>query len=155
MNEHDTIRELLALAAAGALDAREEQRLQQHLAACPVCAAEMERWHGLTGALRRLPTPQPSAALVARTHAAAVLELQAEAERSWNRNVLLFLGAFASLLTPLAWLVVRAAFGGIRGWPDLQTDLICLTGYAALTWMTAGVAVVMLSLRQRAERRMS
>ena len=52
MSEHDQIRELLALAAAGALDASEESRLSAHLRSCPDCASELSSWQEMGAALR-------------------------------------------------------------------------------------------------------
>ncbi len=49
MNDHDRIRELFPLAAAGALDESEERDLSAHLASCADCAAELEGWQRSDG----------------------------------------------------------------------------------------------------------
>ena len=54
IREHEKIRELLALAAAGALDEKEEQLVTRHLRKCETCAAEQETWSMIGSALRRL-----------------------------------------------------------------------------------------------------
>ena len=71
MNEHDAMRELLSLAAAGALDAAEQAKLGGHLAGCPACAAELDAWRELAGSLKRLPTPQAPLGLVERVRTLA------------------------------------------------------------------------------------
>ena len=83
-DDHAEIREQLALVVAGALEADEESRMALHLATCPSCSAELERWQAITGGLRRMPTPQPSAALFERTRALAVAQLAGQAERAQN-----------------------------------------------------------------------
>ena len=67
---HESWREMLALAAAGALDASEERALREHLSTCADCAAEMQAWQAATGALRGLPAPHPRIEAVQRTQAA-------------------------------------------------------------------------------------
>jgi len=51
MSEHEEIRSLLSLAAAGVLGEKEEQRVAVHVARCPECAAELTR--GQVDALQR------------------------------------------------------------------------------------------------------
>ena len=79
MSAHVT--ELLALAAAGALDPAEAARVEAHLAECAACAAEAGEWRRLAEGLGRLPAPRPSRALVART-VEAVEALLAERRRA-------------------------------------------------------------------------
>src|SRR5260370_34583386 len=81
MNEHESIRELLALAAAGALDENEQRKLGRHLAECSACNAELDAWRGLAASLKRLPTPQAPSMLVERTRSRVALERAAIAER--------------------------------------------------------------------------
>jgi anti-sigma factor RsiW len=155
MNEHDAIREWLALAAAGALDPAEQRRLERHAAGCPACAAELEQLRDLAGALRRLPTPQPPATVVERARARALAAQAAAAERRWDRAVLAFLALVSWTVTLATWPIVRLVTGGVLGWLDLRLNQlwIALLGYTALAWLTAGVAAVVLGLRFRATRR--
>jgi len=53
-NGPESIPEMLAPAAAGALDDKEERRVEEHAATCAECAAEWGRWKRLGGALHRL-----------------------------------------------------------------------------------------------------
>ena len=59
MSDHDEIRALLALAAAGALEPDEEDRVAVHIRSCSACASEAASMQSIAGHLRRLPTPQP------------------------------------------------------------------------------------------------
>jgi anti-sigma factor RsiW len=153
MSEHEEIRKLLPLAVAGALDAKEQRQLDEHLRGCEACAAEAERWTELAGALRRLPTPQPSPALVERVRARAQAELAAHAEERWDYQVLAFLVLFSWTLVLASWPIVRLLTKGMLGWFNLQQTWLGLVGYTVIVWVTAGVAAGLLGLRQRAARR--
>jgi anti-sigma factor RsiW len=155
MNEHESIRELLALAAAGALDESEQRTLDRHLASCPACSAELDAWRGLAVSLKRLPTPQAPPMLVERTRSRVALELAAVAERRKSHWVMAFLVLFSWTVTLVTWPVVRLLSGGILSWFDLSFSQTWfgLAGYTALGWLTAGVAGAVLGLRRRRERR--
>ncbi len=157
MSEHEAFRQLLSLAAAGALDAADEQRVGQHLRECGSCAAEFEQVQGVANALRRLPTPQVSASLVERTRARVEWHHVAEAENRWNRRVLVFLILFAWTLVLATWPVVRLLSSGLLGWfePGFGRTWLSLAGYTALLWLTGGVAAGTLALRRRRERRLA
>jgi anti-sigma factor RsiW len=157
MSEHDVIREYLSLAAAGALDAAEEQRLARHLRECSECAKEFEGWQFLAGELRRLPTPQAPAALVERVRAQVAWQLAEEKQRRSNAWLMIFLVLFAWTLTLASWPVVRLLTSGLIGWfdPSFGHTWIDLAGYTALVWLTGGVAAATLAVRRRRERRMA
>jgi len=157
MSEHETIRELLSLAAAGALDAADEQRVGRHLRGCAACTAEFEQLQGLANSLRRLPTPQPPAPLLERTRARVEWRLAEEAENRWNHRVLVFLILFAWTLTLASWPVVRLMSSGLLGWfdPGFGRTWLSLAVYTALLWLTGGVAAATLALRRRRERRIA
>ncbi len=89
MNEHDKIRELLALAAADALTSAEEKQVAEHVRSCIACSNELEAWRPIASELRRLPTPQPSSWLVQATLARAEAKLTEQAEHDWNRRVMI------------------------------------------------------------------
>ena len=99
MSEHDKVRELLGLAAAGALTAAEEKQVAEHVRSCVSCSNELDAWRPLATELRRLPTPQPSSWLVQTTLARAEAKLTEQAENDWNRHVIIFVVALAWLLT--------------------------------------------------------
>lgn len=157
MSEHEEIRELLALAAAGALSAAEEELVALHLRSCDACSRHMESWQSIARDLRRLPTPQPTAALLQRTRLLAEQKLAEEAEYRWQRSVMVFVVTFAWVLTIVSWPVVRLVTGGLLSLldPQLNRTWISFAGFTSLVWLAGGSAAVLLSLRHRRERRMA
>ena len=161
MNEHDKIRELLALAAAGALTSAEEKQVAEHVRSCLACSNELEAWRPIANELRRLPTPQPSSWLVQATLARAEAKFTEQAEHDWNQRLMIIVVAFAWLLTIASWAVfhvVSGRFGSLLGPLFSQTlfsqKWISFAAFTALEWLAGGVAAVMLAIRQRGERRM-
>jgi hypothetical protein len=161
-SEHDKIRELLALAAAGALTSAEEKQVAEHVRSCIACSNELGAWQPIASELRRLPTPQPSSWLVQATLARAEAKLTEQAEHDWNRRVMIVVVAFAWLLTIASWLVfhfVSGRFGSLLG-PQFSPTLfsptwISFAAFTALGWLAGGVAAVMLAIRQRGQRRLA
>ncbi len=157
MSEHDKIRELLALAAAGALTSAEEKRVAEHVRSCISCSNELEAWRPIAAELRGLPTPQPSSWLVQTTIARAEAKLIEQAEHDWNRRAMIVLVAFAWLLTIASWTVfhfVSERFASLLG-PQFGYTWIGFAAFTALGWLAGGVAAVMLAVRQRGERRLA
>ena len=167
MSEHDKIRELLALAAAGALTSAEEKQVAEHVRSCIACSEELEAWQPIASELRRLPTPQPSSWLVRATLARAEAKLAEQAEHDWNRRVVIVVVAFSWLLTIASWPVFRVVRGRFGSLLDPQFGLtqfgqtlfgqtwISFAAFIALGWLAGGVAAVMLAFRQRGERRLA
>ena len=115
MSEHDTIRDLLPLAAAGALTPAEEQRVEEHVRLCIACSNELEAWRPIASELRRLPTPQPSPWLAQATVTRAKAALAEQAEHEWNRRVLIAVVAFSWLLTMVSMRLVPP-ITEVAGW---------------------------------------
>src|ERR1700689_1065188 len=111
MSEHDKPRELLALAAAGALTSAEEEQVAEHVRSCIACSSELEAWRPIASELRRLPTPQPSSWLVQATLARAEAKLTEQAEHDWNRRVMIVVVAFSWLLTIASWPIFHVVSG--------------------------------------------
>ncbi len=167
MSEHDKIRELLALAAAGALRSAEEKQVAEHVRSCIACSNELEAWRPIASELRRLPTPQPSSWLVQATLARAQAKLTEQAEHDWNRRVMIVLVAFAWLLTIASWPVfqfVSGRFGSLlepqfshtlSSYTQFSHTWISFAPFTGLGWLAGGVAAVMLAVRQRGERRLA
>jgi hypothetical protein len=166
MSEHDKVRHekirgLLALAAAGALTSAEEKQVAEHVRSCIACSNELEAWRPIASELRRLPTPQPSSWLVQATLARSEAKLTEQAEHNWNRRVMIFVVAFAWLLTIASWPAfhfVSGRFGSLLA-PQFSHTLFSPTwinfaAFTALGWLAGGVAAVMLGIRQRGERRL-
>ena len=157
VKEHEKLREELSLAAAGALGRDEEQRVLLHAASCEECAAELEEWRSLAGGLRRLPTPQPRGEVVERSIALAAMRFAEESEYRSNRRVMIFLVAFAWILTLASWPVFRMLSSGVLTWLDPQFNHTWMS-FAALTlflWATGGVAAVLLARQRQSERSMA
>ncbi len=157
MNDHDKIRELLALSAADALTQAEEEQVMNHARSCAECSSELDSWRLLAAGMRRLPTPQPRPLIVERARARAEIRFAEEAEHRWHRIVMIGVILFAWALTLMSWPVVRLVSGGLLGMLDPRLNHAWL-GFAVFTtiiWMTGGAAAVFLSLQQRRERRLA
>lgn len=159
MSNHDKIRDLLALAAAGALSRSEEEEVAAHLRSCTMCSSEMDAFRSIVGDLRRLATPQPSPRLLQLTLARAEAQLAEREEREWNRRVIIFVVAFAWVLTIASWPLVHlfTSSMGMRSLldPQMNRTWINFTWFTALVWLAGGAAAVLLALHQRRERRMA
>src|SRR5450755_1070163 len=116
MNDHDKIRELLGMAASGALAPDEQQLVDRHVSECAVCEAELSGHQLLAAGLRSLPVPQPSAELVSRTHARVALRMKNQADQRWEQWVMILLVLFGWLLAVASLLVIRFLSGNYLGW---------------------------------------
>ncbi len=116
MSEHDQIMKLLPLVGTGDIAPDELRRVQKHLAGCEQCRQANEDYACLGSALRGLPTPQPSAELLARVRGMAAQKL-AQNQVS-NRE--------AAVLGPL---VVASWIAALATWPLLR---------AVGTWVLTG-----------------
>jgi hypothetical protein len=154
MNEHNKIRELLALAAADALTSAEEKQVAEHVRSCIACSNELEAWRPIASELRRLPTPQPSSWLVQATLARAEAKFTEQAERDWNHRLMIIVVAFAWLLTIASWPVFQVVSGRFGSFPQFSHPWISFAAFTALEWLAGAVAAVMLAIRQRGERRL-
>lgn len=106
-DDHQKIRESLALAAVSALDAREQAQVEAHLQGCATCRREFDAFRGLASELRVLPSPVPAFGLAQRTCARAKAEMAARAERRRHNLVLMMLIVFAWIDTLVIWAVAR------------------------------------------------
>jgi hypothetical protein len=157
MNDHEKIRELLALSVADALSHAEEEQVMNHVRSCTECSSELDSWRLLAAGMRRLPTPQPRPLIVERARARAEIRFAEEVEHRWHRIVMIGVILFAWVLTLMSWPVVRLVSGGLLGMLDPRLNHAWL-GFAVFTtiiWMTGGAAAVFLSLQQRRERRLA
>lgn len=135
MSNHEAYREWLALAAAGALEEREERELHAHAAGCAECAAALQSLRAVTGALARIPTPQPRPEIVERAQALAAWELAATAEKRQRRNVLVLVMATAWLVTLSSGVLLQAVCGLFGTPAGLGTILAILM---VATWSATG-----------------
>lgn len=157
MSEHNKIRELLALFAAGALGSSEEERVDAHVRSCEACLKELEVWQAMAADLRRLPTPVAPARAVERTRWLAEASLEEQVEQRWQSKVMALVVAFSWLLTIASWPLVRLLSGSVLGLldPHLHRSWIGFAGFTALVWLAGGTAAVLLSRYERRERRLA
>jgi hypothetical protein len=118
MSDHERVRQLLALSAAGLLDAGEERLVREHARQCARCAAKIDDYAALAAGLSALPCPLPLADLLSRTNTL----LNAEVDR---RQGAVLAGASA---------VFALAFVLLIG----QTLRILVGDSAALVWLAWG-----------------
>jgi len=155
MSEHDSVAGLLALAAAGALDAAVERRVAEHARACPVCRRELEIWSRYAQGLAQLPQPAVPAQLMERTRARLMAERAAAADRRWDALILAALALFAWTVGLTVWFVARIVTGGqlvVMG-ANLVRFGTWTAGSTVLAWLTAAVAALALGWRRRELRR--
>jgi anti-sigma factor RsiW len=155
MTAHVT--ELLALAAAGALEPGEAARVDEHLRECAACAAEATEWRRLAEGLGRMPSARPSHALVARTVEAIEERLAERSERAWNRAALGFAVAFAWTMAVVSWLLLDLLTGALAMHLDrpVGPTAAWYAAYVVAGWLTAGAAAALLSRRPQEEGRIA
>ena len=151
MTEHESIRELLPLAVAGALEADEQRRLDAHVRECPECARDLEVWSAYAQAMRRLPQPAVPPQLTERTRARIWRERAAAADRMWNDFTLVALALFAWTVGLTFWFLLRVFTGGALVF--MGANLVRIGAWSAistiLVWLTAAVAALALGKRRR------
>jgi len=147
VNAHVT--ELLALAAAGALDRADAERVVAHLGECAACAARADEWRELADALRRLPAPRLEPALAARTREALEAALAERAERAFNRAALAFVVGLAWTLAIVGWLLFDLVAGelALRLARPIGSLAAWYASYLLAGWLAAGAAAVLLGRR--------
>lgn len=157
MNGHDKFRDLLSLAAAGVLDAKEESQLASHVRVCADCAANLSRLQQLGEDLRRIPTPQISDAVVERSIALARIRLTQESDRRTERRivtlVVVFSWMFVAISWPLAQLLAHGwqsllGFSFEQGWENFAV-------FTAICWLAGAAAAILLAMRRSRERRLA
>jgi len=155
MNEHNEIRDLLTLAAAGALNAEEQRRVEKHLRECPACKAEFDSWQQLTSALSKLPTPEAPAGLVERTRRQLINQAAVQKERRWNHLVMGCLILFGWALTFLSWPALQVVGDKAAQWLDIPLTTVTWAWmvYTVAAWIATGVVAGFLGKRYQQEGR--
>jgi hypothetical protein len=154
MTEHESIRAMLALAAAGVLLPDEQRRVEQHALGCELCRRDLETWAVYTQGLRKLPQPSAPEGLMQRTQARIAQERAQAADR---RRSELFLGALAVFGWATGWVfwtLARAITGGsvnVFG-ANLMSGLTWSLVLTVLVWMTGATAALMLARRREMRR---
>jgi len=140
MNKHESIREKLALAAAGWLEPEEARQVQQHLVECESCRNELERLSLYSDSLRHLPQPSVPPGLVERTQARMLVVHAAAAARRTNDWIIAALAAFGWASSIGLWSLASRFVGDI----NVLTWSLASTGFV---WVTAGAAAVLFGQR--------
>jgi hypothetical protein len=118
MSDHELVRPLLALSAAGLLDAEGERRLREHASGCAACNAELELFSQLAAGLRDLPVAPPPPGLLARTQALVAADADrrqgarlSAAAAGFAAILLLSLTVVLPVLAWIAWIVIPSVLG--------------------------------------------
>ena len=154
-NEHSAIRELLTLAAAGALDAAEQRQVDEHLLQCDACRAEFRGLSRLTKSLQEQPMPQMPPGLMQQTRRLLELRAQAQHERRWSRLMFGGLAFIGWTMTLLNWPLLRMLDRPLMQMFNVSsTQLTVLwTTYILAAWLGTALAAAVLGKRASQEER--
>ncbi len=136
MKDHDYLKELLPLGAAGALSEAERAEVARHIAQCPSCAGELEQLKELVPELAKFPVPAVPVWLPRKTILLVKQRRRAIEDRRWNNRLLAFLVAFSWLTSLASWPIVHLVAGaGLLSW---------LAFSVVFGWITAGSAALII-----------
>jgi anti-sigma factor RsiW len=157
MDEHAFVRDRLTLAAAGALDAADQRRVEQHLRECAGCRAEFAAWSRLTADLEAMPTPQAPLGLVERTRLQIERNAALAGEQRQQRWLFFWLTVFAWATTVLSWplfgfLGSRAGRFVDLSWTHVSAGEAWI-GYMFVVGTIGALAVGLLGSRRMQEER--
>jgi anti-sigma factor RsiW len=140
MKDHQAVQELLSLAAAGVLNPKEQQRVQEHLQRCDICRVEFDDWQKITHELRILPTPQAPVGLLLRTQRLIQSRqfLAANNPGSLLLPSLLLMFSWVSLF--LNYHLLRLIDMPLAKWLDISTTAIWIS-YIGISWLAAALSV--------------
>jgi len=140
MSEHESVRQLLALSAAGLLDAGEERLVREHARQCARCAAKLDDYATLSAGLSALPCPLPLPDLLRRTNSLVAAEVD-------RRQGAAFAGAaaiFACVFVLLMGETLRMVAG--------NTAVLVWLAWALVSSVLGAASALMLASRRRSER---
>ena len=136
--------DLLALSAAGLLEAGEERQVREHIRECAECAARLDSLAEVAAELRSLPAPPVPAHVTARVSA----EMAAYADRRQGAMLAAGSAVLAWLLALATLYLYRMLMGDAVGWR--------LTGWLVWSTVPAGMAAsAAAGLLRRRERSLS
>jgi predicted anti-sigma-YlaC factor YlaD len=144
MNTHESIRKMLPLAAAGALDSQQQLQVESHVRGCESCRIELDEWAVAASGLRKLPQPLVPAGLLARTQARVLRERAAAASMRWNGVALCGLGVFSWITSVAVWLIVRELSGG--KFEVLGTNLVSAGPWFLVSFVVASITATATAL---------
>jgi anti-sigma factor RsiW len=155
MNDHAEIHDLLTLAVAGALDADEQRRVEDHVRRCDDCRVQFEAWQRLTGVLEALPTPQAPLGLVERTYRLLLHQAAMRAQHRRSRALLVWLTVFSWAVTLLTWLGFRWLGDRVAHALDVSSTSLTMAWivYTLVAWLGTAVIASLLGKRYQQEGR--
>ena len=142
MNDHDSVRKLLALSAAGLLDPGEERLVREHARQCARCAAKLDDYATLAAGLSALPCPLPLADLLRRTNSLVAAEVDRRQGAALAGVSAVF--AFAFVLTVGQTLRIVAG----------DTAALAWLVWAVVSSVLGTASALLLASRRRLERNM-
>jgi len=154
MTEHEGVRAMLALAAAGVLLPEEIRRVDQHAQECELCRRDLETWSAYAQGLRKLPQPSAPEGLLQRTQARILQERAQAADRRKSELMLGALAIFGWGTGWASWTLARAITGGslhVFG-ANLVNGLTWSLVSVAVAGITAATAALMLGRSREARR---
>jgi predicted anti-sigma-YlaC factor YlaD len=140
MNDHERVRQLLALSAAGLLDAGEERLVREHARQCAACAAKLDDYATLAARLSALPCPLPLPDLLRRTNALVA----AEVDRRQGAALAGATAVFACVFVLLTGQALRTLAG--------DSAALAWLGWALISSVLGAASAVVLASRRRLER---
>jgi hypothetical protein len=140
MSDHESVRQLLALSAAGLLDAGEERLVREHARECARCAAKLDDYAALSAGLSALPCPLPLADLLRRTNSLVAAELD-------RRQGAVFAGASAIFACLFVLLIGQALYLLVGD----SAALVWLT-WASISSVLGAASALVLASRRRFQR---
>jgi anti-sigma factor RsiW len=149
--EHESIRAMLALYAADALDPGERRRVEQHSGACEICRRELLAWDSYARGLPQLPQLLAPPGLMERTWIRIVQQREAAAARRRENAMLALLAVFGWAVSFATWTVIRALAGGpvyVLG-ANVVSGVSWFLLSTVFAWTTAAAAAAMLGRRVR------
>jgi hypothetical protein len=144
---HENTQALLALSAAGFLEADEERAVREHIRECGDCAGRLNELVACARVLSSLPAPSPSADLLARTQALMAAEAAAIAERRRGAIIAVGAGMVAWVANLMTWAVYQLITGGMSA--VVRPELSGLIAWLALSTLTACIAAPAAALASR------
>lgn len=154
MTEHEAVRATLALAAAGALEPKEQRRVDEHARECDLCRKDLETWSAYSKGLGKLPQPVAPAGMVQRTQALILQHHVEAADRRRHEWLLAALAIFGWGSGWAFWMLVRAIAGGslyLFG-ANLLSGVTWSVMSMAVAGITAATAALMLGRRREMRR---
>jgi hypothetical protein len=140
MNDHDSVRKLLALSAAGLLDPGEERLVREHARQCARCAAKLDDYATLAAGLSALPCPLPLADLLRRTNALVAAEV--------DRRQGAALAGASAVFTFAFVLIVGQTLRTLAG----DSAALVWLGWALVSSVLGTASALVLASRRRPER---